>query len=79
MKSEVEINSGLICVGDLLHFDDGSGFQKWTVTELFDGGFEAEDDYEKASFYFNQLQYGWSISERTKEKHRIEDRFSYTV
>lgn len=77
LMSEVEINKGLICEGDILYYVDSANCQRWEVIELFDGGFAAKDDYEEKDFFFSELQKGWEISERTKEKHIQYDRFQY--
>lgn len=79
MKSEVEANNQLIRVGDVLYYMDGSNCDKWVVNSLFDGGFIAfNTEYESEDvFFFGELQYGWIISDNTKNKHRLEDRFIY--
>jgi hypothetical protein len=77
MKSEVEKNQKLINVNDVLIYCDHANFQKWIVTEIFDGGFEAKDDYETKDFYFNMLQTGWSISVKTKKENELYLRYKY--
>lgn len=79
MKSIVEKNSNLVTVGDRLVYIDAANFNIWTVTEVFDGGFEAQNDYETKDFYFNELQYGWDFTEATKRKHELQDRFQYAA
>lgn len=81
MKSEVEVNQKLITVNDVLYYMDGANCDKWTVTALFTGGFEAiHNELEMTNvFLFNELQSGWVISDNTKNKHRLEDRFIYTA
>lgn len=81
MKSEVEVNQKLITVGDVLYYMDGSNCDKWIVKSLFEGGFIAFNTELEGEdvFFFNQLQYGWIISDNSKEKHRIEDRFIYSA
>ena len=74
MKSEVELNKELIRVGDELLATGGDWY---TVTELFEGGFSAKCEWEENDFFFNELQLGWELSERTKENHRIYERFEY--
>ena len=74
MKSEVELNSKLIRVGDELLATGGDWYK---VTELFEGGFSAKCEWEENGFFFNELQIGWVISEKTKESHRINDKFKY--
>ena len=74
MKSEVELNKELIRVGDELLATGGDWY---IVTELFEGGFSAKCEWEENDFFFNELQLGWELSERTKENHRIYDRFEY--
>ena len=77
LMSEVELNQNLIMVGDKLYYYDSMNFETWYVTELFDGGFEAKDNEETKDFYFDELQHGWGISEKTKEYHKIYNRFKY--
>ena len=77
LKSEVEINQHLIQIGDCLAYTDAANNEKWEVTELFDGGFEAKNDYEIKDFYFHQLQMGWSVTERTKRQRQEEGRVQY--
>ena len=77
LMSEVELNKELIRVGDKLYYSDATNFETWAVTELFEGGFEAKDDEETKDFYFDELQKGWDISEKTKENHKLYDRFEY--
>ena len=74
LMSEVEINQNLICVGDKLFSEGGDTYR---VTELFEGGFVAKCDWEENCFFFSDLQKGWSISESTKQKHIIYDRYEY--
>lgn len=68
LLSEVQKNQKLISIGDILYYIDAANCQQWVVTDLFDGGFEAKDDYEVKDFLFTELQYGWSFSEKTKKK-----------
>jgi len=75
--SEVERNKDLICINDKLYYVDDSNCQKWIVTELFEGGFTAKDDYEERDFFFCELQLGWTIGNKTKEIHKLYDRFIY--
>lgn len=76
--SELELNQNVILVNDELCYSDGNNFQRWTVTELFDGGFEATDsDGYDDYFFFNELQLGWSISDRTKERNKANLRAEY--
>lgn len=78
MKSEVELNKELIEIGDVLYYTDASNTEKWTVESVFENGFEAVDsDGYQDFFFFYELQLGWEISEKTKERHRIEDRYIY--
>lgn len=77
LRSEVERNQNRVIVGDVLLYIDGENCQKWEVIELFDGGFEAKDNYETRDFWFHELQYGWQFSEKTKEYHRIFDKFKF--
>ena len=79
LKSEVELNQKLIFVGDILIYCDACNCERWQVTELFDGGFEAKNDYETKDFWFNELQYGWSISEKTKKEHTIYNKIHYAA
>ena len=74
LMSEVEINKNLICVGDKLFAEGGDTY---IVTELFEGGFVGKCEWEENCFFFSDLQKGWSISESTKQKHIIYDRYDY--
>ena len=67
LKSQVESNQKLLNVNDTLIYQDSVNYQEWVVTELFEGGFEAKDDYENKDFYFNELQIGWSFKNKTIE------------
>jgi hypothetical protein len=49
-------------VGSTLIYSDSCNYQKWVVTELFEGGFLAEDDYEERDFWFDKLQKGWELT-----------------
>lgn len=79
MKSEVEKNQKLINVNDVLIYCDDANCEKWVVTELFNGGFEAKNDYETKDFYFNELQIGWSISEKTKKENELYLKYKYAA
>lgn len=68
MKSEVELNQENLRVNDKLIYCDSSNVESWIITELFEGGFQAKDDYETKEFLFSELQIGWTISEKAKEK-----------
>lgn len=59
LMSEVEKNQARVQVGVVLYFIDCCNFQKWEVTELFEGGFVAKDDYEEKDFWFDELQISW--------------------
>lgn len=74
LMSEVELNQHLICIGDKLF---SQGEDTYIVTELFEGGFSAKCEWEETFFFFADLQKGWSISESTKENHKIYDRYEY--
>ena len=77
--SEVEKNQKLVRVDDVLYYTDNSNSEKWTVTELFDGGFEAKDsEGHEDFFFFKELQHGWTFSEKTKQKNFLNYRFRYT-
>ena len=77
MKSEVEKNQKLINIGDELIYIDESNCEKWVVTGLFCGGFEAQNDYETKAFYFHELQIGWGISPKTKSENELYLRYKY--
>lgn len=78
--SEVEKNQKLVMVNDVLLYIDESNCQKWTVTELFEGGFEAKDsEGNEDFFFFNQLQLGWYFTETTKEQNFLNHRFRYAA
>ncbi|WP_373548004.1 hypothetical protein [Chamaesiphon sp.] len=55
------INSDFVSIGTKLIYQDAANFQKWTVKEIFDGGFLAVDEHEEKDFWFDRLQNGWSI------------------
>ena len=61
MTNEVTLNAKTIEIGDV----------------LFEGGFEATDNFETKDFYWNELQNGWSISEKTKEDKRTNRRVKF--
>lgn len=75
--NEVTLNAKTIETGDVLLYIDNDNTQKWTVTDVFEGGFEAKDDFETKDFFFSELQSGWSISEKTKENKRVNRRVQY--
>lgn len=77
MISEVEKNQDQVSTGDVLFYSDASNAQKWTVMEVFDGGFQATDGEEIKDFYFSALQSGWSFSEKTVERKRIDNRMKF--
>jgi hypothetical protein len=77
MKSEVQLNQNNIKVNDILIYSDASNFEKWLVTETFKGGFEAKNDFETKDFMFSELQYGWSISDKTKANNNLYFRTNY--
>jgi len=77
-KSEVEKNQTLICVWDILIYSDVQNFEKYKVVELTDTWFIAEDNQKNRQEYnFDSLQYGWTISEKTKEYHKLNNKFIY--
>ena len=70
MISEVERNQKLVRVNDTLIYIDNSNCEKFLVTELFKGGFVAENsNNEENVYFFNELQLGWSISEKSKKQN----------
>lgn len=71
MKSEVELNQNNLRVNDKLIYCDDSNSESWVITELFEGGFEAKNDCETKDFMFDELQLGWSVSQKTKDKNYI--------
>jgi hypothetical protein len=77
--SEVEMNRNVILIGDNLLYTDACNCERWIVTELFKGGFMAfnRDIEESESFYFEDLQIGWSISEKTKSRNNLEKSIKY--
>lgn len=77
MTNEVALNAKTIEIGDVLLYVDNDNAQKWTVTDVFEGGFEAKDDFETKDFFWNELQHGWSISEKTKEDKRVNRRVKF--
>lgn len=68
IASEVEINKSNVLIGDNLYYVDACNSQKWTVTELFDGGFMANDGKVTNDFSFDELQYGWELSAKAKAR-----------
>lgn len=52
----------LVFVGAKLIYSDASNFCRWTVTEIFDGGFLAKDDYEEKDFWFDTMQDHWEFA-----------------
>lgn len=67
LVSEVELNQDLITEGTVLFYEDMSNTQKWTVTSKEEGYFEAIDiDGHTDIFMFNELQFGWTISDVSK-------------
>lgn len=78
--SEVEKNQKLVRVNDVLFYTDNSNSEKWTVTELFEGGFEGKDsEGNEDFFFFNELQLGWTFSKKTKEQNFLNYRFRYAA
>jgi len=77
MKSQVEKNQAKLKVGDVIFYTDNSNCEKWEVTELFEGGFEAKGEFETKCFLFNELQVGWSISANTMEYNKQNFRTTY--
>jgi hypothetical protein len=77
MKSEVELNQAKILVNDVLFYLDYENTERWEVTELFKGGFEATNDYETKAFNFSDLQIGWVISDKTKAFNNQNYRVNY--
>lgn len=61
LKSEVEKRQNEVKAGMTLWYIDSCNCIKHIVTEVFEGGFEAKDDYETKDYYFNELQYGWKF------------------
>lgn len=65
--SELEINQKLLIVGDVIIYLDNTNFERFTVTDLFDGGFVAVDSEGTENVYFfSELQLGWGFNERKK-------------
>lgn len=77
MKSQVELNQNSIKVSDVLIYTDNSNSERWEVTELFEGGFEAKNEFETKDFMFNELQIGWKISANTMEYNKQNYRTIY--
>jgi len=77
MKSQVELNQKNIKVNDVLIYVDNANTQKWVVTELLEGGFEAKNDYETKDFIFSELQIGWKISTNSMEYNKQNYRTAY--
>jgi long-subunit acyl-CoA synthetase (AMP-forming) len=48
MKSQVELNQKSIKVSDVLIYTDNSNSERWEVTELFEGGFEAKNEFDES-------------------------------
>jgi len=78
MKSEVELNKGLIRVSDTLYYIDSENNEKFIVLSVDEIGFKAIDSEDNIDmFIFSELQTGWHISDRTKITHEILDKFIY--
>lgn len=77
MKSQLEKNQNNLKVTDIVFYIDNSNCEKWEVTELFEGGFEAKNEFETKDFIFNELQIGWSISANTMEYNKQNYRTIY--
>ena len=77
MKSQLEKNQTNLKVTDIVFYTDDSNCEKWEVTELFEGGFEAKGEFETKYFMFNELQIGWSISSNTMEHNKQNYRTIY--
>ena len=72
MISEVEKNQALVRIDDVLIYIDNANCEKFTVTDLFKGGFMASDSEGNEDLYFfNELELGWEFTEKTK-KHNTE-------
>jgi hypothetical protein len=77
MKSQLEKNQTNLKVTDIIFYADDSNCEKWEVTELFEGGFEAKGEFETKDFMFSELQIGWSISSNTMENNKQNYRTIY--
>lgn len=75
--NDVSLNQKTIEVGDVLLYVDDANTQKWNVTDVFEGGFEATDGFETKDYLFSELQNGWTISEKTKEDKKINRRIKF--
>lgn len=58
----------LLEINDTLWYTDASNNQLWIITELFEGGFTAKDEYEIKDFYFDKLQNGWDLTNKTLQR-----------
>jgi hypothetical protein len=74
LMSEVEANQNLIRLGDKLL---SQGCEVYIVTWLWEGGFSAVCEGLEENFFYSDLQKGWDISDSTKQRHMIKDRFNY--
>jgi hypothetical protein len=80
MKSEVEINKNNIKCGDVLYYSDSENCESYIVTSVEDdklGFYCLGDNMEEKFYFFNELQIGWEISEKTKEHNRLYFRTVY--
>lgn len=77
LKSEVEINASLLIAGDVILYIDAHNSQVWTITEIFEGGFEAVEfeTKETKDFHFNDLQHGWKVSNKTFQRIEVDARY----
>lgn len=71
MISEVERNQKLVRVNDVLIYIDNANCERFIVTELFKGGFVAENELrEENVYFFSELELGWTFTEKTKKHNR---------
>lgn len=72
IKSLVEQHQHLVAIGDVLVYSDACNYVKWTVVDLFDGGFTAQNEEgEIRDRDFETLQYGWKPSPDTTRRWGI--------
>lgn len=87
MKSQLENNKHLVKEGDVVIYSDASNvmiYKVLSIDETLDM-FTIEAMSEDCNvpkgcvelYFFDGLQHGWRISEKTMEHHRIYDKFEY--
>lgn len=69
--NELELIEKFLAPGDILFYIDQCNSHKWTVIDVFTGGFTATDNLETKDYLYSELQHGWSMSRKSKETKPI--------